>query len=123
MNCGMFLIRICFPLQAEEIEKEVLELLLGSLKLCDKLCQDCPQQKMYIVRLGSICHCLGNIYSRSYNTNQKKNILSLCRLYYEKGMKKFQDTDSLEEYLAIQVDRLELQNNLFNGKHTSVYYT
>lgn len=74
---------------------------------------------MYIVRSGLIYHSLGNIYSRSYKTtsgsNRKKKLLNLCRLYFEKGVKIFQSINAPIELLAVQVDRLEFQNILFEG--------
>lgn len=110
---------LCFLLQNDHIEQEVIELLLGSLKLCDTQTRN-PRQIMYIVRSGLIYHNLGNIYSRSYElasgSNRKKKMLNLCRLYYEKGVKVFQSIDAPIELLAVQVDRFDFQNTLFEGK-------
>lgn len=76
---------------------------------------------MYIIRSGLIYHHLGNIYSRSYKlesetTARKKKLLQLCRLYYEKGAKTFESIDAPMEFLAVQIDRLDLQNCLFEGE-------
>lgn len=95
-------------------------MLLGSLKLCDV---ETPGSKqiMYIIRSGLIYHNLGNIYSKAYKLEtisdvRKKKLLQLARLYYEKGSKTFETIDAPVEYLAIQIDRLDLQNILFESK-------
>lgn len=99
-------------------------MLLGSLKICDTQTRG-PRQIMYIIRSGLIYHCLGNIYNKSYkdpdiSNTRKKKLLNLCRLYYEKGVKVFQGIDAGYEYMALQNDRLELQNLLFEGRWNCV---
>lgn len=101
------------------MEQEIIELLLNALKLCDTETSN-PRQIMYIIRSGLIYHHLGNIYCRSYqaeNTNEvrKKKLLQLCRLYYVKGAKTFESIEAPIEFLTVQIDRIELQNVLFEG--------
>lgn len=107
-------------LQTDDTEQEIIELLLGSLKLCDTETSG-PRQIMYQIRSGLIYHNLGNIYCRAYwsetsNDVRKKKLLQLCRLYYEKGSKMFESIEAPLEFLAIQIDRIELQTILFEGK-------
>lgn len=109
---------MCF--QTEEIEQEIIELLMQALKYCDT---ETPgtRQIMYVIRSGLIYHHLGNIYYRAFKqendtTNvRKKKLLQLCRLYFEKGAKIFEGIEAPTEFLAVQVDRLDLQNCLFEG--------
>lgn len=77
---------------------------------------------MYITRTGLIYHHLGNIYLRSYKSEcasdaRKKKLLQLCRLYYEKGAKTFEAIEASTEFLAVQIDRLELQQILCEGSY------
>lgn len=67
-----------------------------------------------------IYHRLGNLYSAAYrseimNDARRKKLLSLCRLYYDKSIKTFEDIDAPTEYLSVQSDRLDLQDCLFEG--------
>lgn len=105
------------------MEQEIIDLLLASLKLCDTETQG-SRQFMYIIRSGLIYHNLGNIYRRAYklenmNDVRKKKLLQLARLYYEKGSKTFESIDAPIEYLAVQIDRLDLHNMLFDGMKTT----
>lgn len=92
---------------------------MGSLKLCDTQTRS-SRKMLYIVRTGLIYNYLGNIYCESYKRNsnhaRKKKLLNLCRLYYEKSAHTFFNIDAITEYLGVQVDRLELQSILFEGK-------
>lgn len=93
---------------------------MGSLKLCDTQTRS-TRKDMYIVRSGLIYQCLGNIYSDSYKKSgcsnaRRKKLLNLCRLYYGKSISMFNQLDGITEYLGVQIDRLELQNTLFEGK-------
>lgn len=104
----------------------MIELFLGSLKLCDTTTGS-SRQNMYIVRTGLIYQNLGTIYGRSYKTandkTQKKKLLNLCRLYYEKGIKIFQNIDAPTEFLGVQNDRLQFQATLFEGKlHLNCFF-
>lgn len=108
------------PLQTDQTEQEIIELLLGSLRFCDVDTVG-PHQIMYQIRSGLIYHHLGNIYCRSYwletnNDVRKKKLLRLCRLYYDKGSKLFESIEAPLEFIAIQIDRIDLQEILFDGK-------
>lgn len=107
-------------MQTEQTEQEIIELLLGSLKLCDIETVG-PHQIMYQIRSGSIYNLLGNIYCRSYwldtnKTMRKKKLLRLCRLYYDKGSKLLEFIEAPLEFIIIQIDRIALQEILFEGK-------
>lgn len=106
-------------LQNDEIDQEIIDLLMGSLKLCDTESMG-PRQIMYTIRSGLIYHKLGIIYSRQYQTcnnsnNRKKKLLNLCRLYYEKSVKVFQCIEAPIEFIEVQNDRLKFQHALFEG--------
>lgn len=106
--------------QTDEIEQEVIELLFGSLKLCDTETST-PRQILYVIRTGLIFRRLGNIYFASYqseivNDVRRKKLLHLCRLYFEKATETFQSIDAPIEYLSVQIDRLALQDFLIEGK-------
>lgn len=110
--------------QTEDTEQEIIELMLGTLKLCDVETAG-PRQIMYQIRSGLIYHNLGNIYCRAYwaettSDVRKKKLLQLCRLYYEKGSKTFESIEAPLEYLAIQIDRIELQTILSEGRPNRV---
>lgn len=92
---------------------------MGSLKLCDTQTPN-DRKTMYIVRSGLIFQCLGNIYNVSYKKSgcsnaRRKKLLNLCRLYYGKSINMLKQLDGIAEYLEVQIDRLELQNTLFEG--------
>lgn len=108
-------------LQTEEIEQEIIEHLMQALKYCD-IETPGKRQIMYIIRSGLIYHHLGNMYYRSFKQEidlnaRKKKLLQLCRLYFEKSAKIFESIEAPIEFLTVQVDRLNLQNCLFEGVH------
>lgn len=113
---------VCFflCLQNDEFDQEIIDLLMGSLKLCDTESMG-PRQIMYTIRSGLIYHKLGIIYCRQYrtcsNSNRKKKLFNLCRLYYEKSVKVFQSFGSPIEFVEVQNDRLKFQHMLFEGKY------
>lgn len=103
----------------DEVDQEIIDLLLGSLKLCDTETMG-AKQIMYTIRSGLIYHKLGNIYSRKYRTSdnsnhRKKTLLNLCRLYFEKSIKVFQSIGAPIEFIEVQIDRLTFQHTLFEG--------
>lgn len=115
---------ILFHSQNDEIDQEIIELLLGSLKLCDTETPG-PKQIVYTIRTGLIYHKLAIIYSRQYRTtnnsnNRKKKLLNLCRLYYEKSFKVFQNIEAPTEFIEVQIDRLKFQSTLFEGERVCV---
>lgn len=117
----------CFAcLQNANVEQEIIDLFLGSLRLCDTQTRG-PRQNMYFVRSGLIYKFLGNIYSQAFKnrgseTNRKKKQLNLSRLYYEKSVKVFQCVESPFEYLGVQIERLELQSILFDGSYLFMFF-
>ncbi|XP_055309176.1 erythroid differentiation-related factor 1 isoform X2 [Sitodiplosis mosellana] len=107
----------------DKIEQELIDLLMGSLKLCDTQTRS-ARKIMYTVRSGLIYQCLGNIYIDSYKKKgcsnaRRKKLLNLCRLYYGKSINVFKQLDGIDNYLGVQIDRLELQNTLFEGHHAA----
>lgn len=106
--------------QDDKIEQEIVDLFMGSLKLCDTQTRN-TRQILYVVRTGLIYQCLGNIYTQAYKSSgrgngRRKKLVTLCHLYYEKSVKTFNNVDAFVDLLGVQVDRLELQNILFEGR-------
>lgn len=93
---------------------------MGSLRLCDTKTQG-PRQNTYLYRSGFIYQYLGNIYGQAYKYRggesvKKNKRLNLCRLYYEKSVKVFKSIEEASvEFLCVQINRIKLQNDLFEG--------
>lgn len=79
------------------IEQEIIEMYMGSLKLCD------TQTRRDILRQGLIYQCLGKIYASAYRKQvekaRKKKLMNLCKLYYEKSVRT--KNCSLKNYYSI----------------------
>lgn len=104
-------------------------MLLNAIKLCDS---DTPSERqiLYTLRKGLIYHRLAKIYDQSYirggvidDTDiRRKKLLQLCRLYYEKSIKTFEQLDEPMEYLQVQCDRLILQDALVESKKKKYFF-
>ncbi|XP_031630879.1 erythroid differentiation-related factor 1 [Contarinia nasturtii] len=111
-----------FRTKMDEVTKhEIIETLMGSLKLCDT--QACnSRQQIYMIRTGQIYANLANIYAEEYkcaDNARRKKLINLCNLYYEKSVKVFKNIDAFAEFLEVQINRMEFQNTLFEGSHTA----
>lgn len=72
------------------------------------------------MRSGMIYQSLGGIYFHSYKSEadsevRRKKLLQLCRLYYEKSAKIFETIEAPTEFLHVQIDRINLNDFLFEG--------
>lgn len=110
-------------MQNDEVEQEIIDLLLNALKLCATETVS-SRQIMYTVRSGLIYQNLGNVYSRAYqrektSETRRKKLIQLCRLYYNKAEKVFENCDAPNELLEIRSDRMELQHILYQTAQNS----
>ncbi|XP_055390389.1 erythroid differentiation-related factor 1 isoform X2 [Condylostylus longicornis] len=103
---------------SEEVEKEIVELLQKSLKLCDTE-HPGSRQVLYTYRSGLIHQRLGSFYhsqlrklGKSFDENISKTSLQLCRLHYEKSAKILQNLKEIKDYLTVQLERIALQEFL-----------
>lgn len=99
----------------EELEREVLEMLMKALKLCD-LETNSSRQVLYCFRAGLIHHRLGSFYHQSLRTmvddTKKRNILQLCRLNYEKSANLLESLKEFKDFFQVQIERIALQEHL-----------
>lgn len=107
-------------MQTDEVEQQASELFMNALKLCDFDLLVDTDEFTYLTRPGLIYHHLGILHTSSYcrtnNKQRKKQLLYLCRFYYEKSIKIFDKIDASSECLAVQIDRIDLEKILFDGK-------
>lgn len=91
---------------------------MGTIKLCDIDTLN-SRQIVYAFRVGIVYQKLATIYMHSYkraNTDaRKKQLLHLCRMYYEKSAKTFEKLGEAKEYLETQINRIDLQDDLCDG--------
>lgn len=119
----------------ESADQEIIELLLGALKLCDT---ETPgeRQALYALRQGLVYHRLADVYGRSYRRScvkpllgdeangaaadgRRKKLLQLCRMYYEKGARALLPLQQRCEFVRMQCDRLRFQEFLATSNCTS----
>lgn len=99
----------------EDLEREVLEMLMKALKLCD-LETNSSRQVLYCFRAGLIYHRLGSFYHQSLRTvvddTKKRTILQLCRLNYEKSANLLESLKEFKDFFQVQIERIALQEHL-----------
>lgn len=99
----------------EELERDVLEMLIKALKLCD-LETNSSRQVLYCFRAGLIHHRLGSFYHHSLRTisddAKKRTTLQLCRLNYEKSSNLLESLKEFKDYFQVQMERIALQEYL-----------
>lgn len=99
----------------EELEREVLEMLMKALKLCD-LETNSARQVLYCFRGGLIHHRLGSFYHQTLRTisdeHKKRNTLQLARLHYEKSATLLESLKEFKDYFQVQMERIALQEYL-----------
>lgn len=99
----------------DEIEREVLEMLMKSLKLCD-LETNGPRHVLYCFRAGLIHHRIGSFYHqqlrRISDDTKKRTTLQICRLNYEKSINLLQQLKEFKEFFQVQLERIALQEFL-----------
>lgn len=98
-----------------ELERDVLDMLLKALKLCD-LETNSSRQVLYCFRAGLIHHRLGSFYHQSLRTTaddaKKRTTLQLCRLNYKKALNLLESLKEFKDYLQVQMERIALQELL-----------
>lgn len=99
----------------EELEKEVLEMLMKALKLCDTETNS-SRQVLYIFRAGLIHQRIASFYHQILRSgpeeNKKKTMLQLCRLNYEKAANFLSSLHEFKDYFKVQMEKVALQEFL-----------
>lgn len=99
----------------DELERDVLDMLMKALKLCD-LETNSSRQVLYCFRAGLIYHRLGSFYHQALRTisddTKKRTTLQLCRLNYEKSSNLLESLKEFKDYFQVQMERIALQEYL-----------
>lgn len=99
----------------DDIEKEVLEMLMKALKLCD-LETNSSRQVLYSFRAGLIHRRLGSFYHlqlrKIAEDTKKRTTIQICRINYEKSIGLFESLKEFKEYFQVQMERIALQEFL-----------
>lgn len=99
----------------EDLERDVLEMLMKALKLCD-LETNSSRQVLYCFRAGLIYHRLGSFYHQTLRStsddNKRRTTLQLCRLNYEKSSNLLESLNEFKDYFQVQLERIALQEYL-----------
>lgn len=102
-------------LSKEEAEREVLEMLMKALQLCD-LDTNNSRQVLYMFRAGLIHQKVASLHHQSLrmlsDEYKRKSFLQLCRLHYEKSAKLLESLKEHKEFLKVQMERIALQEFL-----------
>ncbi|XP_023226950.1 erythroid differentiation-related factor 1-like [Centruroides sculpturatus] len=104
----------------EEIEKEVNELMLKALKLCEYKDVVGPKQAIYQYRTATIHHRLGSLYHNSYrnqmyNDSRCKQMRTLADSHYVKACTIFGTLDHCNEFLRAAMERIGLWEHHLNA--------
>ncbi|XP_013404698.1 erythroid differentiation-related factor 1 [Lingula anatina] len=106
----------------EQIEKDVTNLMVKTLKYCDVETAS-PRQAACQYRAATIHHRLASLYHNAYRNQlaeqKKKHLRTLAELHYEKASHFFKLVDSWSEQLRVQLERVAMCEFQFNGQ-TSV---
>lgn len=105
----------------DELEREVLEMLMKALKLCD-LETSGARQVLYCFRAGLIHHRLGSFYHQMLRNvaddAKKRTTLQLCRLNYEKSSHLLESLKEFKDFFQVQMERIALQELLSEESST-----
>ncbi|XP_075164289.1 erythroid differentiation-related factor 1 [Haematobia irritans] len=100
-----------------DLEKEVLDLLQKSLKLCD-IEHPGSRQIIYTYRSGLIHQRIASFHhsqlrnNYSDSTTLPKAILQLCKYHYEKAASILDSLREAADYIVVQLERISLQEFL-----------
>lgn len=103
-------------LSKTEAEREVIETLQRALQYCD-FDENNPKYPLYIYRAANIHYRIGSLYhshiwTTSNDSSNRKNIIQLAKINYEKAAKMyFQSSDALQ-FLTAQMQRFALSEYL-----------
>jgi len=100
---------------AEDLEREVLDILTKALKYCD-VETNSLRQVLYMFRAGLIHERLASFYHQSLrmitDETKRKNLLQLCRLHYEKAANLLASLNEFKDFIKVQVERIALSEFL-----------
>lgn len=105
------------PNASSELEKEVIDLLQKSLKLCDT---ETPgaKQILYTYRSGVLHKRIASFYYNQMRSSVvdistlPKTSLQLCKFHYEKAANILDGLKEASDYLVVQLERISLQEFL-----------
>jgi hypothetical protein len=107
---------------SDDLERDVLEMLMKALKLCD-LETPGARQVLYCFRAGLIYHRLGSFYHQLLRTSvddaKKRTTLQLCRLNYEKSSNLLESLKEFKDFFEVQMERIALQELLAEESSTA----
>lgn len=106
-----------------EAEKEVIETLQKALQYCD-LDENNPKYPLYQYRAAIIHYRIGTLYhshiwSTPNDSSNRKNIIQLAKINYEKAAKLYFQSSDPVNYLTAQMQRFALSEYLTESK---LYY-
>lgn len=106
----------------EEAEREVLEMLMKALQLCD-IESNNSRQVLYMFRAALIHQRISSLHHQcirvSVEEHKRKTILQLCRLHYEKSVKLLETLAEFKDFLKVQLERIALQEFLAEESTTN----
>uniref|UniRef100_A0A1B0D9L3 Uncharacterized protein n=1 Tax=Phlebotomus papatasi TaxID=29031 RepID=A0A1B0D9L3_PHLPP len=111
--------------------QEIMDLLHRSLKLCQTH-SDVDRAKGYAYRTGQIntrfgmvCGNMVRYQSAECDEKKRKNMVQLCRFYYDKAVSIFREGDHLSECIEVLTDLLEFTNSQidFGGRVKILHFT
>lgn len=96
-----------------EAEKEVVETLLKALQYCD-LDESNSKFPLYQYRAAVIHYRIGSLYHKRVLSlvNDRKNVIQLARINYEKSAKLYFASADAANYLTVQMQRFALSEHL-----------
>ncbi|CAH1982006.1 unnamed protein product [Acanthoscelides obtectus] len=103
-----------------EAEKEVIEILQKALKYCD-LEENNPKFPLYQYRAAIIHYRIGSLYhshiwSTTNDACNRKNIIQLAKINYEKAAKLYFQSSDAVNYFTAQMQRFALSEYLAESK-------
>ncbi|KAG5681673.1 hypothetical protein PVAND_011087 [Polypedilum vanderplanki] len=106
----------------EDLERDVLDILMKALKLCDTE-SNSSRQELYIFRAGLIHQRIASLYHQQLRMiseeNKRKTLLQLCRLHYEKSSNFLASLTEFRDFFKVQMERVAL-NEFLAEETTSV---
>lgn len=108
-----------------EAEKEVIEVLQKALQYCD-FDENNPKHPLYQYRAAIIHYRIGSLYhshiwSTTNDSANRKNIIQLAKINYEKAAKLYFQSSDVVNYFTAQMQRLALSEYLVESKYNFFY--
>ncbi|XP_055689704.1 erythroid differentiation-related factor 1 [Lutzomyia longipalpis] len=97
--------------------QEIMELLQRSLKLCqshsdvERMTSYTYRMGQIYTRLGIVCGCVVKYQSGSCDEKKKKNMVQLCRFYFEKAFALFRGSSNHGECFEVLTELMEFTDN------------